>query len=182
MMHKFLLLFVAFTGAAHAAGGGMNYVNQSINLLIFVGLLIAFARKPIMKMVRDRARGIRNELEDSQKMLQKAENDFASINEKLSSIEAHIEELRAEAANDAVKLKEEMKQRGAAESARIVAAAEQSIEEQLRRAKRELQAEAVEAAVELATQHIKQSLNDADQQRFNAEFVANLKQEGAANV
>ena len=110
-------------------------------------------------------------------MLQKAESDFASINEKLTSIESHIDALRDEAASDAVKLKEEMKARGAAEAKRIVATAEQSIEEQLRRAKRELQAEAVEAAVELATQHIKQNLNDADQQRFNAEFVSSLKQD-----
>ena len=114
----------------------MNYINQSINLLIFVGLIL-FARKPIMKMVRDRARRIRNDIEDSQNMLQKAESDFASINEKLSSIESHIEDLRKEA-TDAVKLKEEMKERGAVEAQRIVATAEQSIEEQLRRAKREL--------------------------------------------
>ncbi|MEC8276572.1 MAG: ATP synthase F0 subunit B [Myxococcota bacterium] len=181
-MHKFLLLFVTFTGVANAAGGGMNYINQSINLLIFIGLIIFFARKPIMKMVRDRARGIRNDIEDSQNMLQKAESDFSSINDKLSSIETHIEALRNEAERDAVKLKEEMKVRGAAEAKRIVATAEQSIEEQLRRAKRELQAEAVEAAVELATQHIKQNLNDADQQRFNAEFVNSLKQEGGSNV
>lgn len=181
-MHKLILLFLSFTSTAHAAGGGMNYVNQTINLLIFVGLIIFLARKPIMKMVRDRARGIRNDIEDSQKMLHKAEADFSSINDKLASIEAHVEELRNEAASDAVKLKEEMKERGAVESERILASAEQSIEELLRRAKRELQAEAVDAAVELATQHIKNNISDDDQHRINTEFVDSLKQEGASNV
>lgn len=181
-MPKLILLFLTFTNVAHAAGGGMNYVNQSINLLIFLGLIIFFARKPIMKMVRDRARGIRNEIEDSQKLLEDSKADFNSINDKLASIETHIEELRVEAASDAVKLKEEMKERGAAESVRILASAEQSIEELLRRAKRELQAEAVDAAVELATQHIKNNISDVDQHRINTEFIDSLKQEGASNV
>lgn len=181
-MHKLILLFLASTNVAHAAGGGMNYVNQTINLLIFLGLIIFFARKPIMKMVRDRARGIRNEIEDSQKLLKDSKADFDSINEKLTSIEAHIEELRVEATSDAIKLKEEMKERGAAESVRILASAEQSIEELLRRAKRELQAEAVDAAVELATQHIKNNISDVDQHRINTEFIDSLKQEGASNV
>jgi F-type H+-transporting ATPase subunit b len=181
-MNKYILLSILFSNAAYASGGaGINYFNQTGNLIIFLILLIFFTRKPIMKAIRDRARGIRNEIEDSQTLLETAEADFSTINTKLESIATHIEELRSEAQNDALDLKKEMKVRGEEEAVRIRQSAEQSIQEQLRRAKRELKEEAVNAAVEIATQAIRQNINDDDQRRLNGDFISTL-QEGATDV
>lgn len=181
-MNKYILLSIVFMNPAFASGAaGMNYFNQTGNLIIFLILLIFFTRKPIMKAIRDRARGIRNEIEDSQTLLEKAEADFSTINAKLESIASHIEELRGDAKTDALDLKKEMEERGAEEAIRVRQSAEQSIQEQLRRAKRELKEEAVNAAVEIATQAIRQNINDDDQRRLNGEFISTLR-EGATDV
>lgn len=172
---------------AEAAGHGAEAAHgipwdtltfQAVNVILFLGLLTWLARKPIGDWVRNRALGVKNELEAASKLREEAAAQAAEIDAKLQSLGRKVEEMKAEAAIEADKEAKRIEERAHADAARIKETAERTIREESTRARTELRGEAARLAVQLARETLKRSVTADDQERLAREFLAAVEKEG----
>jgi F-type H+-transporting ATPase subunit b len=151
-----------------------------LNAAILYWLLFKFGKKPIAEGLKARKLGIMKGMEDAAKMKAEAEASLAKYQAKLDNIEHEI-----------ARIKQDMKEAGEAESARILSDAKERrtrmerdartlIEQELKAAREELLRETVRAAVKSAETTLSAKIGDSDQQRLADEYLASIKVFGAA--
>ena len=89
----------------------------------------------------------------------------------MDNLSDRIDAIQAQADEDVKAIKEKMSKQLADEKRRIQESTKRSIEEELNRAKVELQRESIEISVELATELLKENIQDADHDRLSQTFV-----------
>lgn len=152
----------------------------ALNAAILYWLLFKFGRKPISEALKSRKLGIMKGMDDAAKMKAEAEASLAKYQAKLDNIEQEI-----------ARIKQDMKEAGEAESARILSEAKERrarmekdartlIEQELKAARESLLRDTVRAAVKSAEQTLAAKVVDADQQRLADEYLAQIKASGAA--
>ena len=83
-MHIILpLSFLLYSPNAYAGGG---FVNGSVNLLIFLIVIAALARKPVSKMLELRAATIKRNIAQAQEQLEEAQKKNAEITAQLENL------------------------------------------------------------------------------------------------
>jgi F-type H+-transporting ATPase subunit b len=152
----------------------------ALNAAILYFLLFKFGKKPISEGLKARKLGIMKGMEDAAKMKAEAEASLAKYQAKLDNIEDEI-----------ARIKQDMKEAGEAESARILSEAKERrarmerdartlVEQELKAARESLLRDTVRAAVKSAEQTLTAKVGDADQQRLADEYLAQIKASGAA--
>jgi F-type H+-transporting ATPase subunit b len=76
-----------------------------INLLILVGMLVFFLRKPLRTFVEARHHTIRESLDSVHKELRSAQEKHAEFSAKLRAVDAEVSGLKAQIAQDAQAMK-----------------------------------------------------------------------------
>jgi F-type H+-transporting ATPase subunit b len=151
-----------------------------LNAAILYFLLFKFGKKPIGDALKARKLGIMKGMEDAAKVKAEAEASLAKYQAKLDNIEQEI-----------ARIKQDMKEAGEAESARILSEAKERrtrlekdahtlIEQELKAAREGLLRDTVRAAVKSAEQTLSAKIGDADQTRLADEYLAQIKTQGAA--
>lgn len=151
-----------------------------LNAGILYWLLIKFGKKPIGDALKARKLGIMKGMEEAAKVKAEAEARLAEYQQKLDDIEA-----------DVARIKQEMKEAGEAESARILSEAKERrtrmerdartlIEQELKAAREGLLRDTVRAAVKSAEATLVAKIGDSDQQRLGDEYLASIKASAAA--
>lgn len=177
LLPPLLALLVACPAQA-AEGGVRDLVFQLINFVIFVGALVFFARKPIQSYFANRRTSIRAELEEASGLLQAAESRYADWQRKLIDLQQETERIR----NDGIRHAEEDAAKIVADAQaaaeRIHRDAEAVVEQELRRARGELRAEAAALATEMAERILRERLIDSDRERLLDEFIVGVEPSG----
>jgi F-type H+-transporting ATPase subunit b len=160
-------------GAAEAHGIPWDQIAfQSVAFVVFIGLLVYFARRPIGDALKNRALEVSRHIEEAQKARDEASARYAEIESRLVSLDRRVEEMKAEAAAEAEKEAARIRERGHEDAARIQATAERTIREEGDRARTQLRAEAVSLAVQLARESLKRQVTPEDQERLARDFLA----------
>ena len=102
-MHIILPALLLYSAPAHAGGG---FVAGSINLVLFVGVLILVAKTPIKKMLKRRANTIKRELEEAHQQLEEAKAHNKEVEEKLAQLQDQIASMQKDADLQLEKMKE----------------------------------------------------------------------------
>lgn len=171
-------LLLLASNQAHAAGGPMDPVPQIVNFIILVAIVAYVYQSKIRPVLITRAEEIKAELTKGQKELEIAEAHAEEVNKEYSQLDAKIAEIHSQAEEDIAKMKETFEQQMKDEEARITSSTKRSIEDELARAKRELQEESVEIALEVAEGLVKESITSEDQIRFKQTFIRAVEKEG----
>ncbi len=166
------------TSTAHASGGPMDPVPQLVNLAILFTLLFLAYQKVIRPMLVERAAAIKNDLEKGQKELSIAQAHFEEVEKEYQQLDAKVSEIHAKADADIEEMKEFFAQQRVDEEKRIEISTKRAIQDELARAKRELQDESTEIALSIAEELVKKSITTEDQARFKATFVRAVEKEG----
>lgn len=153
--------------------------SQAVAFFIVMGILLAFARKPIADFMAERSRGIRRTLVDSAAAKAEAERHAADIQARLTALETELGQLRTDAEAEARAEEAKLVERAHEESRRVSQVAERKIRDEVLRAQIALRQEAVDLAVKLAENTLRTSVNTADQQRLARDFLESLKRDGA---
>ena len=155
---------------------------HAFNLLLFVGLIVAFVRRPAQDAVRGRALEIRKTITDSAKERDEAKERHEDVTARLAKLEDEITRMRTEAEADAKVEAERMVERAREEATRIAKTAERNIQDEIARARLELRNDAVDLAVELAEGVLRETVTAADQKRLANDFLATLNDGAPADV
>ncbi|MEE2674553.1 MAG: ATP synthase F0 subunit B [Myxococcota bacterium] len=171
-----LVLVLLARPAEAAEGGGLGMLlAQSLNLLLLLGVLVYFARKPLRTFFADRRNQIQGDLAEAAGLLEAAENRYAEWQAKLAAIEQESETIRNEGRRRAVEEGEAILADAQAAAERIHRDAAASAAQELRRAQAELRAEAAELATRMAEQILEEKLANPDRERLVDEFIARVE-------
>jgi F-type H+-transporting ATPase subunit b len=175
-------LLVALAGPAAAAsedGHGGDFFWQVLNVLLLVGVLFYYARKPVLGYLASRRDEIAKNLESSSELLAESERRLAEWSRKAGELDREAESIRqatrraAEAERDRILADARVTAERIRQSAAAVA------ERELRLAREKLRHEAADLAVELATKILREQVNDGDRTRLLDEFIGRIEEKGA---
>jgi F-type H+-transporting ATPase subunit b len=176
------LLFAAmaaFPGAVLAAEesnrwGAWFSVGRWFNLLLVVGVLVWFTRKPLANFFAGRSQAIRDQLAEAQKARLDAEAKLAAMESRMSRLVDELKEIaqtsEKEAQDEYLRLLASAEQ----DAQKIVERSRQEIEGMTRTAQKELKLHAAELSVRLSEEMIQSGITKEDHERLFARFVEKL--------
>jgi F-type H+-transporting ATPase subunit b len=144
--------------AKYLTGGNLRYaywLSMAVNFLVIAGILLWAGRKALPGMLRDRTAAIQKAMQEAQMASEEARRKLADIESRLVKLDVEIGMMR-DAAEKEGAAEEARIQAAAQEDARkIVASAEQEIAAAAKAARRQLTAHAADLAVSLAQKQIR---------------------------
>ena len=163
------------TGSKAREESGAEDIWRVVNFVIMAGGVGYLIVKNAGPFFAARSKKIREEIVQGEEARQDAERRAAEVDRRLANLEADIAGLRAESAHEAEREFERMRQRTAAELAKIQAHAEQEIAAAGKTARAELKRYAAELAIGLAERKIRTRMNAETQDGLVASFVHELE-------
>lgn len=173
-------LLVAFAGAASASSAGGETVAKSwlntdtwrvMNFVVLMGLLGFVLRKPVSEALNGRIDSIREELDSLEKEKDAAEKRLAEYEDKIGLLEEEAAKIIRQYTEQGESAKARILQAAAASAEKLEEQAKKNIEQEFKNAKKQLQAEIMEKALENAEELIKKSIKAEDQERLVDEYL-----------
>jgi len=166
----------------NASEGGQvfnwRYVfEHAVNLVLLLGVLVYFLKDSVRNFLVARKGSISSEIDHAQKTITEAKEKYEEYAEKLKGIEAEINNIKDSLIKQGEAEREEIVRQANTASENIKKEAQETIQFEIDRARREVQSEVVEIALTIAEKVIKQNLNESDKQRFVEDFTNNLGEE-----
>src|SRR4030042_5645820 len=175
-----LLYYTTVFASGHGEGHGYSSVLwwdlvwRTMNFTILAAVLFKVLKKPVSNLLSGRQASIKDNFDELDVKKSEAEKRYAEYERKLSTIE-----------QEAKKVIQEYIEQGEAEKKRIIEDAEKTaesikkqaqfaVEQEMKRAKLVLSAEAAELSVKLAEDLIKKNLNESDHKKLINEYIAKV--------
>lgn len=171
---------ILFAGPAFAEGGEeagfMTAIYHAINLALFIGLIVYFGGKGISRAMRGRSEAVGKDITDASKLHEEAQALLDEWQGKVGALEAEraqlLERYREEGEAERARLIAE----GEAESQRIVRETERLMENELERAKAQIEAEIVDISIRLAEEQLRKKVGVAEQRQLTSNYLAGLEE------
>ncbi len=178
-----VLAVVLTPSVALAAGDDSALVTttifHAINLAILIGILVAYARKPINKMLAERKSKITADLEEAARLREEAAALLARYETQVSGLTAERDQLM----NDYRSMGESERDRIIAaankEAERIARETENAMTQEIARAKTALEAEVVELAAQIAERTLREQLDTRGHAKLVDGYLVGLEAEQA---
>ena len=178
----------AAEGAAHAVhegGATLNLVPDPADLIqqvilftVLAAVLYKFAWKHILHALEAREGKIRGDLDRAEASRKEAEAILARHQAAMDQVKGEAQAILDEGKADAVKLKEAILAEARAEAGRIQERSRHDIELARDKAVAELQAQAAQLSVVMATKILGREVKPADQDRLLQESLSEFKRQG----
>jgi F-type H+-transporting ATPase subunit b len=152
---------------------------HAVNFLLLLFILKRYLYKPVITMLDERARKIRESAETAERVQREAASAEQQRAEVLAQARRQAEEMVTRATQEADKIRSNARQAAQAEHQRIVSRAEQEAEAARQQAMQELRAEVADLAVLAAGRVIRRSLDSETHRALVEEFLAEAN--GRAN-
>jgi F-type H+-transporting ATPase subunit b len=162
------------SGKKAGEGSGAEDIWRVVNFVIMAGGVGYLIVKNAGPFFAARSKKIREEIVQGDEARQEAERSAAEVDRRLANLEADIASLRADSEREAQHEFERMRQRTAAEIAKIQAHGEQEIAAAGKTARAELKRYAADLAIGLAERRIRTRMNAETQDGLVAGFVHEL--------
>ncbi|MEE3122420.1 MAG: ATP synthase F0 subunit B [SAR324 cluster bacterium] len=157
-----------------ASASPLDFVWKVVNLLILIGIIYWFARKPVSSALRNSAENARNQLEESRRMEEKSMAQMKQMREKLTGLEKETKAMVEKAKQEASAEKERIIEEGKKEIERMREQARFSIEQEYRKAEYRLRQWLAAESVKLAEEKLKQEMSGTRQNKLVKEYLDQL--------
>jgi F-type H+-transporting ATPase subunit b len=176
----------SFIPTSVLAAGGITDINPGLTLwaaitfLVLLVVLSKFAWGPIVKMLSDRERSIREAIEAAKRERAEAEKLMAEQKAALATAQREAAELARRNQLEVEALRQELTARARKEADELVEDARRQIVEETAKAKAELRNQVVDLAIDAASRLVKANLDDRAQRALVEEYIAQLPSTRAA--
>lgn len=166
------------------AAGGFTDLDLGLTIWtvvlfgIFAFVLTKLGWKPLLAMVEEREKGIRDAVGSAEKANEEAQRLLAQHQELIREAGRQRDEVMKRALADAETVKADLLAQAKAESDRMVQRAKDQIEREKKLAIQELRSQVADLAVEAASRIVKSSMTPEAQKKLVHEFIDNLPQAG----
>jgi len=162
------------------AAGGLTDINWTLfwaTLVlfgIFAFVMSKLAWKPLLAMIEEREKGVRDSVEGAQRASAEAQALLAQHQELLREGGRQREEIIKRAISDAEQLKADLSAQARSEADQILSKAKEQIEREKRQAIQELRGQVADLAIEAASRIVTSSLTPEVQRKLVHEFIEKL--------
>jgi len=146
----------------------------AITFLLLLVVLSRFAWGPIVKMLNDRERTIKDAIEAAKRERLEAERLLSEQKQSLAQAQREAAELARRNQQEVEALRQELTTRARKEADELVATARQQIAEEISKARAELKAQVADLAIDAAGRLVKASLDETAQRKLVEEYIAQL--------
>jgi len=168
--------------AAAEGGGGSGLLNVDRTLFVatlalfglFAFVLGRFAWKPLLEIVENREKTVREQVEGAAKAQAEAQALLAEQREKLRAVARDREEMIDRARKEAEQVRAELVSRARTDAEHILARTKEQIERDKNQAIQEVRTQIADLAVEAAARIVKSSLTREAQKKLVKEYIAGL--------
>ena len=157
-----------------ASASPLDFVWKVVNLLILIGIIYWFARKPVSSALRKSAGNARNQLEESRRMEEKSMTQMKQMREKLTGLEKETKAMVEKAKQEASAEKERIIEEGKKEIERMRKQARFSMDQEYRKAEYRLRQWLAAESVKLAEEKLKQEMSGTRQNKLVKEYLDQL--------
>ena len=168
------------------AAGSITDINPGLTLwtgitfLVLLLVLAKFAWGPIVTMLAERERSIREAIESAKKERAEAERMLAEQKHVLAQAQREAAELARRNQAEVETLRQDLTARARKEADDLVAGARLQIADEIAKAKAELKAQVVDLAIDAASRLVKANLDEKSQRALVEEYIAQLPANRAA--
>jgi F-type H+-transporting ATPase subunit b len=171
-----LLSAPAYAAGGHAAGFDWgHFAATCFNFAIFIGILVKFAGPSLKSMFDDKREKLLEDLSEAKRLREAAEAKFEEYSARLDALDSERRQLL-----------DEYHSQGEAEKTRMVADAKRQVEkmrvdaelviqQELRKAVRAIEEQAVDMAIKMAEKRVQEKLDPATHNALIDGFVGDLK-------
>ncbi|HEU4383110.1 MAG TPA: F0F1 ATP synthase subunit B [Anaeromyxobacteraceae bacterium] len=146
----------------------------AITFLVLIVVLAKVAWRPIVKMLDERERTIRDAIDQAKRERAEAEKLLAQQKESLAQARREAADLAKRNQQEVEGLRAELTAKARKEADDLVTTARRTIEEETRKAAAELKAQVADLAVGAATRIVKSSLDEKAQRALVEEYLREL--------
>ena len=146
----------------------------AITFLVLILVLAKVAWGPIVKMLEERERTIREAIDQARNERSEAEKLLAQQKESLLQARREAAELAKRNQQEVEALRAELTARARKEADEMIASARRTIDEEKRKASAELKAQVADLAVAAATKIVKGSLDERAQRALVEDYLREL--------
>ncbi|GAB4298496.1 MAG: ATP synthase F0 subunit B [Desulfuromonadia bacterium] len=173
-------VLVMASGGEGGHGGGhgdpaaqmKDLMWRVVNFAILLGIVVwALKKADAKKALLGRSEAIEKALAEAEAARAAAERKFVEYQEKLARANQEIEEIQAAIRREGEAEKERIIAEAQLQAARIHEQARNAADQEVQKAITELRQETARLAVQLAEKRIRESLDDADQNRLVGEYL-----------
>jgi F-type H+-transporting ATPase subunit b len=169
-----------FAFAAEGAGSSLLSVDSTllwatlVIFALFAAVLKRFAWAPLLKIVDEREKQVRDQLESAERAAAEARELLARHQELLRNAGRERDEILARAMKDAEAIRAELLAKARAEAELAIARAREQIARDTDQALAQLRAQVADLAIEAASRIVKSSLDEEAQRRLVDEYLHEL--------
>lgn len=153
-----------------------------INFALFVGLLVYFLKNPLKEFWKTRSQKIQSDLEESERLRRDAEKQYRQLEARLADIENEVQTLIRSLEEEGDLEKKRLIEDTEKIATRIKQDAERIADQEVRRARETLKAQAIQLSVEMAERLIRDNFKDTDQQKLVGRYLEKLEKENGRRV
>lgn len=149
-------------------------IAKLFNLLLFIGVMFYFLRRPIKEAFGARQRNIREELMRAEEEKAAAVAQLEEVEGRLARLDSEMEAIRAQAQKEAAEERLRIERATEDEMRKIREQARREIESAAKAARAELRAFAAEQSVQMAEEMIRRDIRPEDDAHLAREYVEEL--------
>lgn len=177
-----MLIHVAglLAAAEGGAGSGLLSVDSTIFIatvvafFVFAWILGKFAWGPLLKIVDDREKAIREQVDSAEKAAADAKATLTQHQELLRGAGRERDEMLARATKDAEALRADLQAKARGDAEQILARSREQMQREKEAALAELRAQVADIAIEAASRIVKSSLSDEAQRKLVDDYIKEL--------
>lgn len=151
------------------------FVWHAVNFLIFAAIIFFAARAGVVASAKAKRDRIARDIEEATKLRDEMRAKFEDYDARMKDIDARMNTLITDARNEAETEKKRIIEEASKAAARMRTEAKTIADQEIARARRELQDEQIARAGELAEQMLRTSVNKDDQSRLSQEFLTRIE-------
>ena len=173
LLFPFLTMTTAYAsgGGGHEGPNWFDFTWRVVNFLILVGVLYWLLAGKIRSFLSARREGIRSALAEAVSARKEAERKFSEYNEKLDKATGEIDQIRQIIQAQGLAEKEKMIEDARNAAKKIKEDTETRMEQEFKKASRELRVEAVRLSTQMAEELLRKNIRENDHEALVKDYI-----------
>ncbi|MGE5236636.1 MAG: hypothetical protein ACM3O7_09830 [Acidobacteriota bacterium] len=159
-----------------------TWIWKSLNLILFVGLLVYLLAKPLRHFFHTRKESIARTLEEAAQQRAEAARLTADMERRVASLQSEIQALQGRLRSEGEREREALERQGEAEAARLVSQMEAEATRRTEEARTQLAREAADVAAQIAWELLEREVTPEDRDRIFKATLERLRARAVGGV
>lgn len=170
------LLSTAAEGG-HAGFDWVYVIKHAVNLAILIGVLVYFAKDPVMKALENRRTNLSKEIDEAEETIEEATKRYREYTEKLNNLEKEITSLKDSIRKQGETEKKEMIEQAKTTAEIIRKEARDMMKVEANKVKKELQTDVIESSLKEAEERIQKHFSNLESSNTVDQFVRKVEED-----